>query len=170
MLHSHYEWSVPEADFGIPRGQPASQTTLSLMQFQFHLDMRVDELMRNGLSEADARAQATREFGNQRAGAIGCAQHDDRIEQGRRLSNLAGEIKQDAVIGLRLLGRSPGFATVAILMLALGIGANTAIFSALDAVLLRPLPYPEPERLVEVFERLENGAKKTRPDELASSG
>ena len=61
------------------------------------------------------------------------------------------------MIGLRLLGRSPGFAAVAILTLALGIGANTAIFSALDAVLLRPLPYPAPDRLVEVFERLENG-------------
>ena len=126
-------------------------------EFQFHLDMRVDELMRDGLSEADARAQAGCEFGNQRAVAIGCAQHDDRIEQRRRLSNVAGEIKQDAVIGLRLLGRSPGFAAVAILTLALGIGANTAIFSALDAVLLRPLPYPAPDRLVEVFERLENG-------------
>ena len=126
-------------------------------EFQFHLDLRVDELVGDGLSDADARAQAAREFGSQGAGAIGCAQHDDRIEQRRRLANLAGEIKQDAVIGWRLLGRSPGFAAVAILTLALGIGANTAIFSALDAVLLRPLPYPAPERLVEVFERLENG-------------
>ena len=56
-------------------------------EFQFHLDMRVDELMRDGLSEAEARAQAAREFGSQRAGAIGCARHDDRIEQRRRLSN-----------------------------------------------------------------------------------
>lgn len=130
-------------------------------EFQFHLDMRVDELMRSGLSEADARAQAAREFGDQQAGAVGCAQHDARIEQRRRLSELAGAIKQDAAIGLRLLGRSPGFAAVAILMLALGIGANTTIFSALDAVLLRPLPYPEPARLVEVFERLENGSRNS---------
>jgi predicted permease len=130
-------------------------------EFQFHLDMRVDELTRDGLSEADARAKATREFGSQPAGEIGCAQHDDRIEQRRRLSNIAGEIKQDTVIGLRLLGRSPGFAAVAILTLALGIGANTAIFSALDAVLLRPLPYPAPDRLVEVFERLENASQNS---------
>ena len=126
-------------------------------EFQFHLDMRADDLMRDGLSEADARARAAREFGSQGAGAIGCAARDDRIERRRRLSNVAADIKQDAMVGLRLLGRSPGFATVAILTLALGIGANTAIFSALDAVLLRPLPYPAPERLVEVFERLENG-------------
>jgi predicted permease len=126
-------------------------------EFQFHLDMRADDLMRDGLSEAEARARAAREFGSQGAGAIGCAARDDRIERRRRLSNVAADIKQDAMVGLRLLGRSPGFAAVAILTLALGIGANTAIFSALDAVLLRPLPYPAPERLVEVFERLENG-------------
>ena len=130
-------------------------------EFQFHLDMRVADLMRDGLSEADARAQAAREFGNQRAGAAAIAHHDDRIEQRRRLSTIAGEIKQDALIALRLLGRSPGFAAVAILTLALGIGANTAIFSALDAVLLRPLPYPAPDRLVEVFERLENGSQNS---------
>jgi predicted permease len=128
-------------------------------EFQFHLDMRTADLMREGLGEADARAQAAREFGNQRAGAIAIARHDDRLEQRRRFSTIAGEFKQDALIALRLLGRSPGFAAVAILTLALGIGANTAIFSALDAVLLRPLPYPAPDRLVEVSEILENGTK-----------
>jgi predicted permease len=126
-------------------------------EFQFHLDMRVADLMRDGLSEADARAQAAREFGNPRTSAAAIARHDDRIEQRRRFSTVFGEIKQDALIALRLLGRSPGFAAVAILTLAIGIGANTAIFSALDAVLLRPLPYPAPDRLVEVFERLPNG-------------
>ena len=141
-------------------------------EFQFHLDMRVDDLMRDGLSEADARAQAAREFGNQQAGATAIARQDDSHRAAPAASRPSlGEIKQDALIALRLLGRSPGFAAVAILTLALGIGANTAIFSALDAVLLRPLPYPAPDRLVEVFERLENGSQNsTSPAACISTG
>ena len=60
-------------------------------------------------------------------------------------------IWQDVRYGLRLLSRKPGFALTAILTLALGIGANTAVFSVIDAVLVRSLPYPEPDRLVRVW-------------------
>src|SRR5262245_56951098 len=73
-------------------------------EFQFHLDMRTADLMREGLGEADARAQAAREFGNQRGSAAAIARVDDRIEERRRFSTVFGEIRQDALIALRLLG------------------------------------------------------------------
>ena len=126
-------------------------------EFTFHLDMRTDELVRDGMTRPDARAQALREFGRPDSSAEVMARLGDRVERRRRVGQLAAELRQDAVLGLRLLVRSPGFATVAILTLALGIGANTAVYSVLDAVLLRPLPYPEPDRVVLVSETLENG-------------
>ena len=127
-------------------------------EFSFHLDMRTDELVRRGLTRDDARRQAEQEFGRADMSARTLATLGDRVEQRRRAGRVLAEIWQDAAHGVRLLRLNPGFAVVAILTLALGIGVNTAIFSLADAALMRPLPFAQPERLVMLSERAPTGS------------
>jgi predicted permease len=109
-------------------------------EIRFHIEERTAHLLRAGLPAAEAARRARVEFGSV----------DSVKEQGResRGLRLVDELRGDVRYGFRALLRSPGFTLVAVLTLALGIGANTAIFGALDAVVLRPLPFAEPERLV----------------------
>ena len=120
-------------------------------EFAFHLEMRVDDLVSQGLTEAEARAQALREFGNQAAGADACVREGATVERQRTVARLADELWQDASFGARLLRHSPGFATVAILTLAVAIGGNTAIFSVVNALALKPLPVRAPEEVVRIY-------------------
>jgi predicted permease len=120
-------------------------------EFAFHLDMRVADLVNAGLSESEARSQALREFGNQTRGAQACAREALTVERQRTLARLVGELRQDATFGARLLRRSPGFSTVAIVTLALAIGGNTAIFSLVNALALKPLPVRAPGDVVRVY-------------------
>lgn len=150
-------WGVKRL-FRFPSRTSADVRADVVEEFAFHLDMRIEELRRSGLSETAAHAQAMQEFGDRASGDLACTAIGTRFERRRRLGRIVGELRQDTCLGLRLLARSPGFATAAILTLALGIGANVAIYSVLDAVLLRPLPFPEPDRLVQVAETLENGS------------
>lgn len=107
---------------------------------RFHLEELVDENVKRGMSPSDARRQALRRLGN-----LTLARDKARdVVTVRWLAETGG----DARYALRSLARNPGFSLLAILTLALGIGANTAIFSVGDAILLQALPYPDAERLV----------------------
>ena len=124
-------------------------------ELAFHLDMRTQELIDKGWSPADARAEAVRCFGNRAAVTAECRGAGERREKRQRTRQLLGEVRQDVIFASRLFARSPGAAALIVLTLALGIGANAAVFSAAQAVLMRPLPYDRPEQLVMVWGRFD---------------
>jgi putative ABC transport system permease protein len=113
-------------------------------ELQFHVESKIAELLAKGLSPEEARHAALREFGDLELAK-------ERCRDSRKV-NFVHDFVHDMRHGARILRKSPGFAAVTILTLALGIGANTAIFSVVDAVLVRPLPYPNHERIVRLQE------------------
>jgi hypothetical protein len=114
-------------------------------ELRAHIDALTDENIRRGMPAADARAVAHREFG-------GVEQTKESYREQRSLPFLE-TLTRDIRFALRGLRRDKGFATLAILTLALGIGVNTSLFTVVHSVLLNPLPYPEPDRLVSLYER-----------------
>jgi putative ABC transport system permease protein len=113
-------------------------------EVSFHIAERADELRAAGMSEREAWRRAQARFGNPLL-------HAERAREVHVVRWLDALVR-DTRYAVRTLMRRPGFTATVVLTLALGIGANTAIFSALDAVILRPLPFPEPDRLVQVSE------------------
>ena len=111
-------------------------------ELRFHIEARVEDLVRDGVLREKALRQARIEFG-------GIERAKEECREARGIS-FVESLLQDLRYALRVLRKSPGFATVAILTLAIGIGANTAIFSLLDQAVLRWLPVKNPERLFEV--------------------
>ena len=112
-------------------------------ELKAHIELAVEENLRRGMGMEEARTAALRAFGG-----VTQTKEAYRAERGWPLM---GQVGRDLRFGFRQLRRSPGFAMTAILTLALGLGANTAIFSLIDALLLRPLPVPRPEELALVF-------------------
>lgn len=114
-------------------------------ELRFHLDMETEYLMRMGLPEHEARTRARRDFG-------GVERYRDDARDARGVGAIE-DLGRDIVVATRSLRRAPGFALVSIFTVALGIGTTTAVFSLIDGILLRPLPYPQPDAIVRIYER-----------------
>ena len=117
-------------------------------EIQFHRDRLIEDYLASGMTRADAERRAFLEFGN-----LPPLEESVRDARGRWLEDLARDLRY----AYRSLKRTPGFAAIAVLSLALGIGANAAIFTLINAVMLRTLPVEEPQRLVQLTRVMPNG-------------
>lgn len=147
----------------IVAGDPAGETEEEL---RFHIEMRVRDYREAGMNEDEARAAAEQRLGDLHAVRRELEHLTEAETRSERRRDRLGTLRQDLRYGLRTLLRAPTFSAMSILTLALGIGATTAIFSLVWAVLLAPLPYPQPDRLVRVWETSPQGATRN----VVSSG
>ena len=117
-------------------------------ELRFHIECKTQDLLAQGWSQEAARHEAERQFGDivvvQNAGE----QLGEHMERRRRLHQYVSEFVQDMRYTLRTLRNNPGFAAVAILVLAIGAGLNASVFSIVNTLLLRPLPFPQSHQLV----------------------
>ena len=121
-------------------------------EIEFYLEMRAGELVDRGMSPEEARRAALAAFGDPARVEAKTVEMAKRLRRGRGWSDTLAEGIRDLRHVVRSLRRRPGYAITVVATLALGIGANTAIFTVVHSVLLRPLPYAEPGRLVQLFE------------------
>ena len=121
----------------LSRGRRYDELSASIQE---HIEEKTEELIEDGMPRKEAEQRARREFGN----VTQIAERSREVWQWSAIESLAADLR----FALRRLRKSPGFAATVIATLAIGIGANTAVFSVLNSVLLRPLPFPDPDRLV----------------------
>ena len=137
-------------------------------ELAFHIEMTIRDLVAQGMTRQAAEVEAQRRFGDRATVNAECRRYGAERDQRVRRAEYLEELRQDIVFGVRQLFRARGFATIAILTLALGIGATAAMFSAVDAVLLRQLQCNDPNRVVALHPRIDGvDGNVTAPEFLA---
>ncbi len=116
----------------------------------FHLEMRTEHLIGDGVAPEEARAQAAREFGDLARSSASLRRQDEQLERERTFSRLWSDARHDTIYGLRLLLRDRGFSSAAVLTLAVAIGGNTAVFSVVNALFFQPLAIHAPEEMARI--------------------
>ncbi|HSB52796.1 MAG TPA: ABC transporter permease [Gemmatimonadales bacterium] len=139
-------------NFRFPRRSSADLATEVDDELAFHLEMRIGDLIKSGLDPAEAERRARAEFGDLEGTRAYCLGLARKTERSARVGDLLEELRHDLAQAWRTVRRQPGFTLVAVLTLALAIGANTAIYTVIRSVLLRPLPFGAPDELVLVTE------------------
>jgi len=145
----------PDEDLPLSRQKPVHEDVRG--EVQFHIDQRTRDLEAEGLAPDEARRRALEAFGDLDSVEAECREIETRRRVARRRAQRLDDLKDDLRLGFRLLRRSPAFTIAAVVTLALGIGANTAVFSIVDDVILTPLAFQDADRLVTVSERHDKG-------------
>jgi putative ABC transport system permease protein len=120
-------------------------------ELEAHIELQTQRFIREGMTPEAARARAMSRFGDRNSVSAECTDIRQHMEDDMRRSEFFEELRQDAVFAIRGFRRAPLFTLVALLTIAIGIGTNTAIFSVVNTVLLRPLPYPNADRGIVIF-------------------
>lgn len=122
-------------------------------ELRFHHEMRVRDYIAQGMAEHDARAAADQRLGDVAAARAACATVINRSERRSARARVFDALAQDVSFAFRTLGRNKAWTAVAVLTLALGIGGNSAMFSVIHHLILNPLPYPDADRVVLVYQQ-----------------